>query len=202
MFSVNTVPNDLILGFSLKVNAKAFANNLIFNKMKATIAKVATDVKSVKNGETRIVNLITLSNGTVIVRDKKQFDADLKGSHLKPRQVKNLKGGIVEGDFKWHKKGDKYIANEFNTKNVDAGTELVYESDGYRVEGFLDFELNELALDREENAYAYAETKLSVLGLDEVIPTTNTDNNAAEMEAMRKELEALKNVQVGATVEP
>lgn len=170
--------------------------------MKATISKVATGVKSEKQGVTRMVNLITLSNGTVIVRDDKQFAADLKGSFLKPRQVKHLKGGTVEGDFKFHKKGDPYIANEFNTKGVDAGTPLAYESDGYRVEGFLDFELNEKALDREENAVAYAELKLSVLGLDEVISTTNTDDNAAEMEAMRKELEALKNVQVGATVEP
>lgn len=167
--------------------------------MKAVIKKVATGVKSEKHGVTRIVNLITLMNDTVIVRDEKQFSADLKGSHLKPRQIKHLKGGIVEGDFKFHKKGDKYIANEFNTKGVEAGTELVYESDGYRVEGFLDLELNEKALEREENATAYAELKVGVLGFNETISDNSNDDSS--IEAMKAELEALKasaNVKIGA----
>lgn len=109
--------------------------------MKAIIKKVATDITT-KTG--RIVNLITLSNDTVIVRDTKQFDADLKGSHIKRSNVLDLYNGTIEGDFKWHKKGQSYTTTEYVNKDgeIVPAREGVYEEDGYRIEGFLTLSIN------------------------------------------------------------
>lgn len=130
--------------------------------MKATIKKVAIDVVSKSTG--RVVNLITLSNDTVIVRDTKQFDADLKGSGLKKRKFTDLFGGAVDGDFKYHKKNQKYVTDEYIDKdgNTVPSREGTYESDGYRVEGFLMLEVSERAAERQANAEAYAEMKLDL----------------------------------------
>ena len=136
--------------------------------MKAQIKSVAIDVVSKKDG--RVVNLITLNNGTVIVRDSKQFKADLKGSFLRTRQVKDLIGGTVSGDFTYHKAGTEYIANEFTTvSGAKAGDVLTYEKDGYRVEGFLNLEVSAKADQADRNATAYAEIQAEMLEeLDEM----------------------------------
>ena len=112
--------------------------------MKASIKKVAMDVTT-KTG--RIVNLIVLSNDTVIVRDTKQYNADLKGSHVKRANVLDLYNGTIEGDFKWHKKGQPYTTTEYVDKEGETvpAREGFYEEDGYRVEGFLTLSISNKA---------------------------------------------------------
>ncbi len=142
--------------------------------MKAQIKSVAINVASKKDG--RIVNLITLNNGTVIVRDTKQFNADLKGSFLRARQVKDLIGGTVSGDFKYHKQGDKYIANEFTkVSGAKEGDELEYSSDGYRVEGFLTLEVSAKADQADRNAMANAELMAEIMGYSAEEPVAHTE---------------------------
>lgn len=133
--------------------------------MKATIKKVADNITA-KDG--RIVNLITLSNDTVIVRDTNQFNADLKGSRVRKRALNDLHGGTVEGDFKYHKAGQPYTTNEYIDKegNTVEAREGIYERDGYRVEGFLTLIISAKADQADRNAMANAELMAEILGYD------------------------------------
>ncbi len=132
--------------------------------MKAKIISVSGLVPSAKGN----VVLIGLNNGTTLVRTEGQFSKDLEKSFLKQRDIKDLIGGSIEGDAKHHKAGEKYLADE-NSSAVKAqtakiGDELAYEKEGYRVEGFLTFEINDKANMLNRVATAQAELMQDIFG--------------------------------------
>lgn len=132
--------------------------------MKAKIVSVSGLVPSTKGN----VVLIGLNNGTTLVRTEGQFSKDLDKSFLKQRDVKDLINGEIEGDAKHHKAGEKYLADE-NSSAVKAGTakigdELAYEKEGYRVEGFLTFQINPKADMLNRAAQASAELMQEIFG--------------------------------------
>lgn len=128
---------------------------------------------------------LVLSNGKPdVVRSPKEFINDLKGSFLIDESVnsmkhpsvtrclRNLRGGMLEGDLKYAKAGETWTVTENSQviKNKNAkgfgkyavGDEKEYEKDATIVQdGFLTLELNEKAYEREENAHAYASARVS-----------------------------------------
>ncbi len=132
--------------------------------MKTTIINIATDVPSAKGN----VVLIELSNKTTLVRTENQFAKDLKKSFLKLRDVKDLIGGVIEGDATFHKAGDKYKATAESAAVIAGeakeGEELAYAKDGYRVEGFMRLELNPKADMMNRSATAYADVMAEIFG--------------------------------------
>ena len=132
--------------------------------MKTTIKSIATDVPSAKGN----VVLIGLANGTTLVRTEGQFSKDLGKSFLKPRDVKDLIGGTIEGEATYHKAGAKYIADENATAvkegRAKIGDELAYEKDGYRVDGFMSFTVNAKADMLNRAALASAELMQEIMG--------------------------------------
>lgn len=132
--------------------------------MNKLVKSVAVNVPSAKGN----VVLIGLTDGTTLVRTEGQFAKDLEKSFLKQRDVKDLIGGSIEGDFKFHKQGEKYIADE-NASAVKAGEakvgdELAYAKDGYRVEGFIGLTINTKADMLNRSAHASAELMQEILG--------------------------------------
>lgn len=132
--------------------------------MNAKVISVSGLVPSAKGN----VVLIGLSNGTTLVRTEGQFNKDLEKSFLKSRDIKDLIGGTIEGDAKHHKAGEKYLADD-NSSAVKAGTakvgdELAYEKEGYRVEGFLTFQINPKADMLNRAAQASAELMQEIFG--------------------------------------
>lgn len=132
--------------------------------MNKKIISVSIGVPSAKGN----VVLIALSDGTTLVRTEGQFSKDLDKSFLKQRDVKDLIGGTIEGDAKFHKQGEKYIADENASavKSGDAkvGDELAYAKDGYRVEGFLSLTVNDKANMLNRVATAQAELMQEIFG--------------------------------------
>lgn len=132
--------------------------------METKIISISPNVPSAKGN----VVLIGLANGTTLVRTEGQFSKDLEKSFLKQRDIKDLIGGSISGDAKFHKAGEKYLADE-NSSAVKAGTakegdELAYEKDGYRVEGFLTVTINDKANMLNRVATAQAELMQEIFG--------------------------------------
>jgi len=84
------------------------------------------------------------------------------------------KGGLIEGEFTVVKAGDKYIPNDshpiFTDKNyagfgtLKAGESLIADKDGVWVDGFCTISETDAELEREANAEAYANARVSMLG--------------------------------------
>ena len=163
--------------------------------MKASIKKVATNITT-KTG--RIVNLITLTDGRVLVRDTKQFDADLKGSHITRNNMLDLYDGTVEGDFKWHKKGQLYTTTEYVNKEgeVVPAREGVYEEDGFRIEGFLTLAISKYA-DTKNRAVQNTDLMKELLGFTSN-PFADFEPNAETSSKTPIKQEVGSGVQVGA----
>lgn len=130
---------------------------------------------------------LVLANGKPdIVRSPKEFINDLKGSFLVDDSVnsmrhpqvmkalRNLRGGVLEGDLKYAKAGEEWTVTENSqvVKNPNAkgygkyavGDKKAYEKDAtIVVDGFLTLELKEDAYQREENAQAYAHARVSTV---------------------------------------
>lgn len=148
--------------------------------MKNTIKGISINVPSAKGGS---VVLIELNNGQTIVRTEGQFAKDLEKSFLKAKDVKDLRGGTIEGDATFHKAGDKYIADEnssaVKTGEAKVGDELTYAKDGFRVEGFLGLEINSKADMLNRSAQASAELMQSIFGF--TAPVAETAEVASEL---------------------
>src|SRR6266403_3372766 len=132
--------------------------------MNAKIISVSGLVPSAKGN----VVLIGLNNGTTLVRTEGQFSKDLEKSFLKQRDVKDLIGGTIDGDAKHHKAGEEYLADENSSAvkagNAKIGDPLKYEKEGYRVEGFLTFQINPKADMLNRAAQASAELMQEIFG--------------------------------------
>lgn len=77
-----------------------------------------------------------------VVRREDQFMVDCSSSGVSPNvAILTMKGGFIQGDIQFIKKGDKYILQEYNTKVKNnqgvVGEEAIAEKDSSRVEGFL-----------------------------------------------------------------
>lgn len=91
------------------------------------------------------------------------------------------KGAIIEGDFTVTKAGDKYYPQDnhpvFTDKNhpqfgtIKTGEPLIAEKDGVWVNGFCTIPETNDELDREANAEAYANARVSMLGMSMAVPT-------------------------------
>lgn len=169
----------------------------------AKIKTISPSVISKKNGIA--YTNITLSNGTVLTRTTVQFKEDLKASFLKERDVRNLFGGTVEGDFTFHKAGSTYKTTEFSKDviagNIEAGVSLKHEKDGYRVEGFLFLNPSTVALDRKENAIAYAELKMESDSFMESISNAVAGDDVKIITPETEKTPEGENLQIGATPE-
>lgn len=133
---------------------------------------------------------IRLTDGTTVIRTQRQFILDLRNSgHIGDtgedisdstvitrmmnkitvrEAIRNLNGGSVEGDFKFHKAGEQYLATE-NSKAVlestaKVGESLAYEKDGYRIEGFLNVQYSARVEQTRSNAMILAELMSEMLG--------------------------------------
>lgn len=153
-----------------------------------------------KKGETINLTLIYVKGYvTPIIRRPKEFIQDLKNSFIIGQHIddinhlsiidamKDIKGGTVQGDVSFLKKGDMWTVTEnsrcITNKNhpkfgtVSVGDQLPAEDDSFYVnEGFLTIEESFQARAIKANAKAYAQQMadaLSMLDEDEPVDTTN-----------------------------
>lgn len=155
--------------------------------VKKRITSVALIAKDSKGREINLT-VIKTGNDTAIVRKPKEFLQDLKNSfligdnvmnikHPEVRQaMKGLRGGIVEGNIEYSKKGDAWTVTEdslciTDPNHPDYGTAAVgdkreLERDQARiVDGFLELEQNMKFQAMMMNANAIA---AATAGLDDI----------------------------------
>lgn len=150
-------------------------------------------VKRIRTADHNLV-VLDLANGKPsIVRSPEQFLNDLRGSFLIDDNVvnmnhpqvrkalRNLRGGVAEGNIKHVKAGDTWTVTENSevVKNPNAkgygqyvaGDTKEYEKDATIVEdGFLTLDFKEDAYQREENAQAYAKERVSSASMLDIAP--------------------------------
>lgn len=156
------------------------------------ISKVAR----IAQGEMNLI-ILELANGKPsVIRSPKEFINDLKGSFLVDESVnsmnhpqvrkclRNLRGGILEGDLKYAKAGETWTVTKdsqviTNPKakgfgDYAIGDDKAYEKDAtIVVDGFLTLELKEDAYQREENAQAYASARVGSASAFDIAPDFN-----------------------------
>jgi len=175
---------------------------------------VKTRIQSValinKNAAGEVINLTvikTTCGKTAIVRKPKEMLQDLKNSYLIGNNVQNiehpavrmafkgLKGGIVEGNIEYSKKGDKWEVTEdslcmkvghpdFGTASV--GDERTLERDQARVvDGFLELEQNMQYQALQMNALAIADATAGIADIYAPVvaePTTTINSSGGTYE--------------------
>jgi len=150
-------------------------------------------VKRIATDEVNLVVLVLANGKPDVVRSTKEFLNDLKGSFLIDdsinsmnhpqvrKALRNLKGGMLQGDLKYAKAGDTWIVTENSqvVKNPKAkgfgqyaiGDAKEYEKDAtIVVDGFLTFDFQEEAYQREENAEAYAAKRVKATDAFDIAP--------------------------------
>ena len=154
-------------------------------------------IKNNAKGEAINLVVLDLSNGKPsIVRTAKAFIQDLDNSFLvenvssirDPRVrtwMRDLKGATITGDIKHHKAGETWIVQETSSvmtdKNhpqfgtVEVGQSMTYEKDMTRVDGFLDFQPNEMVMARQANAHAMAQMQAQLAGAFDTFDTPSND---------------------------
>lgn len=150
-----------------------------------------------------VIELVGVPTEQSVVRRYSQFLVDLRESFLIGSDVKSmthpsvrsilrkLRGGTIEGNVTFHKKGDPYkitedsgaITNENHPLygKVSVGDTLKRENDGSWIDGFLTLEPDMRYLRMESDSDAYANSRLAMEGfmqgvedVAEVTPTTET----------------------------
>lgn len=161
-------------------------------------------IKNDSNGNAINLTVIeTTNNKPAIVRRAKEFLQDLKNSFLIDdnvvslshpqvrKAIKGLRGGTLEGDIAYSKKGDKWIVTETSLAvtdpthpkygSVSIGDALEVEKDGARVvDGFLELEQSMQFQALQANADAYANVMASVAGVFDVEDESTTGNTSTE----------------------
>ena len=138
--------------------------------MKSVITNVRTIPRN-KKGEAINIVAIDLIDGRTVLRQLNQFKVDLENSSrliginldlvqsvnhpaIKSELPAFRAGGVIEGDFKNVKAGDKY--EDTNPESPDYGKMKEYTTDHVRVDGFLTLTPNPSYLQMELNANATA----------------------------------------------
>ena len=150
-------------------------------------------VKRIAQGDTNVI-ILELANGKPsVLRSPEQFLNDLSGSFLIDEGIssmnhpqvrkclRNLRGGMLEGDLKYAKAGETWIVTKdsqviTNPKakgfgQYAIGDEKEYEKDAtIVVDGFLTLDLKEDAYQREDNAQAYATARVGRADAFDIAP--------------------------------
>ena len=170
-------------------------------------------VKRIVGENVDLIALVLANGKPDVVRSPKEFINDLKGSFLIDENVnsmkhpqvlrclRNLRGGLLEGDLKYAKAGESWTVTENSQviKNPSAkgygkyqvGDEKAYEKDATIVQdGFLTLELSEKAYEREENAQAYASARVSTVdafAIPDVMDSGSTPSGEGNAEGFEEE---------------
>ncbi|MAT89671.1 MAG: hypothetical protein CMC35_03170 [Flavobacteriaceae bacterium] len=173
--------------------------------------------------------IYTTANANPIVRGLKQFVTDLDESGrlggvdarfitsikhpVLAKQKVALRGGNIEGDFKFTKAGEEYTINEYSSVLTDTnhpdygkfklGDKRKREKDGCIVEGFLFMEPSVVRQTLEINADAMAAAQAAALGLfsSPAAPSSNDSAAIDENDIPEEVMQAVMAEQAAVTTE-
>lgn len=183
--------------------------------MKAIIASTSR-IERNSAGETINLVVYRLTNGKAILRNLNQAKTDLESSGrlvgvnvdsiqtvshpALVRALTKLKGGTVEGDFRFVKAGDKYVVTEVmraitdpnhpDYGNVSVGDEVAYKVDQTIVDGFLELTPSYNQQVAEEEAFAKAQYAAELNGMFDSlgVSTSKASTQAIDDDAIPEEV--------------
>jgi hypothetical protein len=126
------------------------------------IIDITTPVVKATNRELIVLHL---DNNKSLVRDRKQFELDVRNSlssSVSMDELGDLIGGTVSGDYQWNEAGSTYIADATSSivksGKANIGDTIERTESGYRVEGFLKLKASASASQEVRIAAAIART--------------------------------------------
>lgn len=107
--------------------------------------------------------VISLENSGRLIGVRTEYITSVNHPDL-VRALTLLKGGVMTGDYGWHKKGDTYTIEEGHpalttqthplSGKVQVGSKVPYEQDGSHARGFMDFTVSDKQMLNETIAQA------------------------------------------------